>query len=99
MTIFNDTNTGFTEPTYPVRGTLIKTMCKGYDQYGAYADGNGSTYDELIQVNSSTCGYVIPDTGGGGTGSGGGGGSARGGRNDGGGGKELADDYRMDNQK
>ena len=99
LTIFNDTNTGFTEPTYPVRGTLIKTMCKGYDQYGAYADGNGSTYDELIQVNSSTCGYVIPDTGGGGTGSGGGGGSARGGRNDGGGGKELADDYRMDNQK
>lgn len=98
LTIFNDTNTGFTEPTYPVRGTLIKTMCKGYDQYGAYADGNGSTYDELIQVNSSTCGYVIPDTGGG-TGSGGGGGSARGGRNDGGGGKELADDYRMDNQK
>ena len=98
LTIFNDTNTGFTEPIYPVRGTLIKTMCKGYDQYGAYADGNGSTYDELIQVNSSTCGYVIPDTGGG-TGSGGGGGSARGGRNDGGGGKELADDYRMDNQK
>ena len=99
LTIFNDTNTGFTEPTYPVIGTLIKTMCKGYDQYGAYADGNGSTYDELIQVNSSTCGYVIPDTGGGGTGSGGGGGSARGGRNDGGGGKELADDYRTDNQK
>ena len=52
-------------------------MCKGYDQYGAYADGNGGTYDELIEVNSLRCGYVITDTGGGS--SGGGGGRRRGG--------------------
>jgi hypothetical protein len=70
---FNDKNTGFEEPKYPTKGTLIKTMCKGYDQYGAYANGNGGTYEELIQSNSSNCGYTPPD--GGGTGSGGGGGS------------------------
>jgi len=99
LTIFNDTNTGFTEPTYIVRGTLIKTMCKGYDQYGAYADGNGGTYDELIQVNSSICGYVIPDIGNGGTGGDTGGGGT-GGRSRGGGSSGLnGDEYRNDNQK
>ena len=99
LTIFNDTNTGFTEPTYPVIGTLIKTMCKGYDQYGAYADGNGGTYDELIQVNSSICGYVIPDIGNGGTGGDTGGGGT-GGRSRGGGSSGLnGDEYRNDNQK
>ena len=77
MTIFNDATSSFVEPTYTTRGTLIKTMCKGYDQYGAYADGNGGTYDELIEVNSLRCGYVITDTGGGS--SGGGGGRRRGG--------------------
>jgi hypothetical protein len=66
---FNDKNTGFEEPKYPEKGTLIRTICKGYDQYGQYANGNGGTYDELIAVNSLTCGYVIPDTGGGGGGS------------------------------
>ena len=77
LTIFNDATSSFVEPTYTTRGTLIKTMCKGYDQYGAYADGNGGTYDELIEVNSLRCGYVITDTGGGS--SGGGGGRRRGG--------------------
>ncbi len=95
LTIFNDATSSFVEPTYTARGTLIKTMCKGYNQYGAYADGNGGTYDELIEVNSLTCGYVITDTGGGSSG----GGGARGGRNDGGGGNVVDDDYRMDNQK
>ena len=68
LTIFNDATSSFVEPTYTTRGTLIKTMCKGYDQYGAYADGNGGTYDELIEVNSLRCGYVITDTGGGSSG-------------------------------
>jgi hypothetical protein len=79
---FNDENTGFEEPKYPEKGTLIRTICKGYDQYGEYANGNGGTYDELIAVNSSTCGYVEPG-GGGGTGNGGGGGNTGGDPNDG----------------
>ena len=80
---FNDKNTGFEEPKYPEKGTLIRTICKGYDQYGQYANGNGGTYDELIAVNSLTCGYVIPDTGGGG----GGGSNPIGDPNDGGNGR------------
>ena len=77
--VFNDTNTGFVEPTYPTKGTFIKNICKGYDQYGVYANGNGGTYEELIQSNSTDCGYTPPppDDNGGGTGGGGGGGSYR----------------------
>ena len=86
MVTFNDENTGFEEPKYPEKGTLIRTICKGYDQYGEYANGNGGTYDELIAVNSSTCGYVEPGGGGGtgsGGGTGGGGGNTGGDPNDG----------------
>jgi hypothetical protein len=81
--VFNDTNTGFVEPTYSVKGTFIKNICKGYDQYGVYANGNGGTYEELIQSNSPDCGYTSPpppSTGGGNGGdapSRGGGGGAR----------------------
>ena len=75
---FNDINTGFTEPTYPVRGTLLNTFCKGYNQYGNYADGNGGSYEQLIEVNSTTCGYIPPNDGGG---SGGGSGDGGGGYN------------------
>jgi len=76
--VFNDTTSSFTPPTYPARGTLLNTICKGYDEYGKYADGNGGSYDELIQTNSLNCGYIppveiqTPSTGGG---AGGGGGS------------------------
>ena len=98
ITVFNDVNPVFTEPSYTVAGTLLSTMCKGYDQYGVYANGNGGTYNELIETNSSTCGYVIPDTDGG-TG-GGGGGTGGGGRSGEDGGRSGEDgDYRMDNQK
>jgi hypothetical protein len=72
--VFNDTNTGFVEPNYPTKGTFIKNVCKGYDQYGVYANGNGGTYEELVQTNSPDCGYTppTPPTGGGSGGSGGG---------------------------
>ena len=73
--VFNDTNTGFVEPTYPTAGTLLSTMCKGYDQYGLYANGNGGSVEQLIQINSPTCGYVEPTPPS--TGGGGGGGSYR----------------------
>ena len=73
--VFNDVTTVVKDtPVYTERGTLIKTMCKGYDQYGVYADGNGGSYEELIETNSLTCGYVPPSPpfdGGGGSGGGG----------------------------
>jgi hypothetical protein len=58
--VFNDTNTGFVEPTYPAKGTFVKKICKGYDQYDVYADGNGGSYEELVQANSPDCGYTPP---------------------------------------
>lgn len=74
LAIFNDVTSSFVEPTYTERGTLLNTFCKGYNQYGKYADGNGGSYEQLIEVNSSTCGYIPPNDGGGsGGGSGGGG--------------------------
>jgi len=99
LAIFNDATSSFTEPTYPAKGTFIKKICKGYDQYDVYANGNGGTYEELVQANSPDCGYTPPPPpNGGGTG-GTGGGGMRGDRNDGGAGKYIVDDYRMDNQK
>lgn len=75
---FNDVTSSFTPPSYPTRGTLIETSCKGYDRYGTYADGTGGKYEELIETNSTICGYVEPPpTGGGGGGGFGGGGGLR----------------------
>ena len=72
VAVFDDSNLGI---TYPAKGVLLSTLCKGYDQYGKYADGSGGSYESLIASNSSTCGYTPPPPpGGGGTGSGGGGG-------------------------
>jgi hypothetical protein len=79
--VFNDTAAGFVEPTYPVKGTLIKTICKGYDKYQFIADGNGGSYEELVQSNSADCGYVTPtpiDNGGSRQYNGGGGGGRNG---------------------
>jgi hypothetical protein len=74
VAVFDDSNLGI---KYPAKGVLLSTLCKGYDQYGKYADGIGGSYESLIAANSSTCGYTPPPPppGGGGTGSGGGGGS------------------------
>jgi len=38
-------------------GDLITTYCSGYDYYGTYDDGNGGTYDSLIESNSASCGW------------------------------------------
>ena len=96
ITVFNDVTSSFVEPTHPAKGTLLNTFCKGYNQYGKYANGSGGTYEELIETNSTICGYVAPaGGGGGGTGGGGGGGYTGGGdpndgreRTDGGAGRE-----------
>jgi hypothetical protein len=62
--VFNDTNIGFVEPTYPTAGTLLSTMCKGYDQYGLYANGNGGSVDvkffgDVITIGALSQGFEI----------------------------------------
>jgi len=78
--VFNDVNTGFVEPTYPQKGTFIKKICKGYDQYDILANGNGGTYEEIVQSNSPDCGYTPPYSPPNNSGGGGGGGRGGGGR-------------------
>ena len=41
-------------------GTLLSTNCVGYNLYGTYTDGQCGTYNQLIETNSATCGYVPP---------------------------------------
>ena len=53
---------------FDVKGTLLNTLCKGYNQFGTYADGNGGTYIELIENNSKVCGWIAPDLNSGGGG-------------------------------
>lgn len=70
VAVFDDSNLGI---EYPAKGVLLSTLCKGYDQYGKYADGSGGSYEQLIETNSPNCGYTTPPAGGGGGGTGGGG--------------------------
>jgi hypothetical protein len=72
VAVFDDSNLGI---IYPAKGVLLSTLCKGFDQYGKYADGSGGSYESLITLNSSNCGYTPPPPpppGGGGGGGGGG---------------------------
>jgi len=70
VAVFDDSNLGI---KYPTKGVLLSTLCKGYDQYGKYADGSGGSYEQLIETNSPNCGYTPPNSGGSiGGGSGGG---------------------------
>ncbi len=47
-------------PQYPAAGTLYRYYCTGYDKMGQYHNGTGSYYDQLVEANSSYCGYVAP---------------------------------------
>ena len=37
-------------------GTFINTICYGCDLYNVRADGNGGTYNEFVESNSTSCG-------------------------------------------
>jgi hypothetical protein len=54
----------FTEGNQPIippaRGILLSTYCSGTTKMGVYTDGLGSTYNQLIQINSTDCGYIPP---------------------------------------
>jgi len=50
----------FTTDSTP-NGTLLSTYCSGTTLYGVYSNGSCGTYDQVIEFNSTTCGYVPPD--------------------------------------
>lgn len=98
-TVFNDVTASVvtppTIPQYPSAGTLLNTYCIAYNKYGKFADGNGGSYDGLIEQNSTECGYTTP-TPAPSTGGGGGGGTYGGGGRTG----NFEDNpYRTDYQK
>jgi hypothetical protein len=39
---------------------LVSTFCQGFDKYGTYSRADGTTFNEIIQVNSYECGYREP---------------------------------------
>lgn len=43
-------------------GALINTYCDQFNKYGVFSDGNGGTYQQLIELNSSECGYNGDET-------------------------------------
>ena len=49
-----------TEPSYPSKDSLLSRYCDGVKNMGVYADGNGGSYDKIIELNSKDCGYVPP---------------------------------------
>jgi hypothetical protein len=52
---------GATGPSLPTAaGTFISQYCSDVDLYGTYHDGNNGTYNQIIESNSATCGYVPP---------------------------------------
>jgi hypothetical protein len=47
----------------PASGTNIGSpYCVGFDLYQTKANGNCGTFEDLIEVNSASCGYVAPTT-------------------------------------
>ena len=49
---------------YPAAGTFTGTSyCSGFTLYYRYHDGSGGTYDQAVESNSPTCGYVPPTIG------------------------------------
>ena len=47
------------EQEFPPAG-LVETYCEGVDKMGLYNDGMGGQYNELIEENSTDCGYRPP---------------------------------------
>jgi hypothetical protein len=47
-------------PVYPPRDQLLRQYCNGTTLVGAYTDGMGTEYQQAIEFNSPSCGYVPP---------------------------------------
>lgn len=47
-------------PSVPPKDALLSSYCSNSNKMGVYADGNGRTYEKVMEVNSRDCGYVPP---------------------------------------
>lgn len=55
---------GATTTVYQRKGTVYSYYCSGTTYYVRKYDGGGGLYDEVYQVNSTTCGWRPPDPAG-----------------------------------
>lgn len=46
--------------TFPPKDSLLSSYCDGTRKMGVYADGNGSSYEKVMEINSAQCGYLPP---------------------------------------
>ncbi len=64
----NSTKCGYAEVTTkspitnPPHGTPMGSTCRGQNYVNMFADGNNGTYDEIVEYNSSRCGYISTTT-------------------------------------
>lgn len=64
----NSTKCGYEEVTTktpltnPPHGTPMGSTCRGQNYVNLFADGNGKTYDEIVEYNSPRCGYISTTT-------------------------------------
>ena len=54
------TNSWTVTAANPAAGTLLSTDCVGTTRWGVYADGSGGTYRQVLETNSTFCGYTPP---------------------------------------
>ena len=47
-------------PSFPPYGTLIALWCSGTTEMGTWANGAGGTFNNVVQTNSPTCGWIAP---------------------------------------
>ena len=47
-------------PAPAPKDSLLSSYCSNSNKMGVYADGNGRTYEKVMEVNSRDCGYVPP---------------------------------------
>ena len=48
------------EPNYPPKDALLSTYCNNVNKMGVYANGQGGTYEKVMEISSRDCGYVPP---------------------------------------
>ena len=48
------------EPNYSPKDALLSTYCNNVNKMGVYANGQGGTYEKVMEISSRDCGYVPP---------------------------------------
>lgn len=62
--IFSTCKKCLSDPHHPPKGQLVRTWCDGTERFAKWTDGDGGTYDELLQMDSDDCKYYdMPEDG------------------------------------